>query len=123
MADKSKGRDQLIAHLQETLPPVIGDKSLTKKETEAILGVVISGIEQVLLNNIDTDDFGLKLNSFAKLKVHHRAGILRKIPFSRQENGEYVVSLTKDKRKIKFVTLGKLRKAEDVKENQDGEVR
>jgi nucleoid DNA-binding protein len=123
MADKTKGRDQLIVHLQATLPPVIEDKSLTKKEADAILGVVISAIEQTLLDNLHIDGFSLKLNSFAKLKVHHRAGILRKIPFSKDEKGDYVVSLTKDKRKIKFVTLGRLRQKEDVKENQDGEVR
>jgi hypothetical protein len=120
MADKIKGRGQLITHLQKILPPVIGDKSLTKKETEAILATVISGIEEVLLDNIGIDNFSLKLNSFAKLRVHHRPGILRKIPFSRDEKGDYVVSLTKDKRKIKFVTLGRLRKAEEVKENQNG---
>lgn len=108
MADKMKGRDQLIAILQDALPPVLEGKTLTKKETEAILGVVITAIENTLLGNLTTDGFSLKLNSFAKLKVHHRAGILRKIPF----NGE--TTLTKDKRKIKFVTLGALRKAEDV---------
>jgi nucleoid DNA-binding protein len=116
MADKTKGRDILIANLQDALPPVIENASLTKKETEAILAVVIDAIEKTLLDNINTDGFSLKLNSLAKLKVHHRAGILRKIPFSRDEKGDYVVSLTKDKRKIKFVTLGNLRKAEDVKD-------
>lgn len=112
MADKTKGRDILIANLQDALPPVIENKTLTKKETEAILAVVIDAIEKTLHDNLTIDGFSLKLNSFAKLKVHHRAGILRKIPF----NGE--TTLTKDKRKIKFVTLGLLRKAEDVKDEE-----
>lgn len=112
-----KGRDQLISILQEDLPPVLDNRTLTKKETESILGVVVSAIEKTLLRNLGLGGFTLKLNSFAKFKVHHRAGILRKIPF----NGE--TTLTKDKRKIKFVVLGQLRKAEDVKEKQDGEVR
>jgi nucleoid DNA-binding protein len=111
MADKTKGRDILITNLQVTLPPVMDGRTLTKKETEGILKVVIDAIEKTLFDNLQINGFSLKLNSFAKLKVHHRAGILRKIPF----NGE--TTLTKDKRKVKFVTLGQLRKAEDVKEN------
>jgi nucleoid DNA-binding protein len=109
MPDKTKGRDQLINILQEDLPPVINQTSLTKKEVEAILGVVIQGIEKTLLQNLDINGFSLKLNQLAKLTVRHKAGIIRKIPF----NGE--TTLTKDKRKIKLVILGKLRENEIVK--------
>lgn len=114
MSDKTKGRDQLINILQKSLPPILEKSSLTKKEVEIILGNVIEGVENTLLQNLEVDGFSLKLNSFAKLTVCHRKGILRKIPF----NGEIV--LTKDKRKIKFVILGQLREKEVVKEKSNG---
>ena len=107
----AKGRDSLISILQEQLKtvPALGGSTLTKKDAEAILKVVVDAIEKTLLDNLNTDGFSLKLNKFAKLTVHHKQGILRKIPFNNQ------TTLTKDKRKVKFVILGKLREAEIVK--------
>ena len=61
-----------------------------------------------LLNNLGTDGFTLKLDSFGKFSVRHKAGILRKIPFT----GETI--LTRDRRKVRFVSLGELRQRESV---------
>jgi nucleoid DNA-binding protein len=80
----------------------------TKKEAEHVVNVVIDGLEATLLNNLGTDGFTLKLGSFGKFSVRHKTGILRKIPFT----GATI--LTKDKRKVRFVTLGSLRQCERV---------
>jgi nucleoid DNA-binding protein len=65
--------------------------------------VVIDSLEATLLNNLGSDGFTLKLNGFGKFSVRHKSGILRKIPFT----GKTI--LTKDKRKVRFVSLGALR--------------
>jgi len=70
--------------------------------------VVVTALEATLLNNLHTDKFTLKLGSFGKFSVRHKAGILRKIPFT----GETI--FTKDRRKITFVSLGTLRQHEKV---------
>ena len=80
----------------------------TKKQAEQIVDVVIGSLEATLLNNLGTDGFTLKLNSFGKLSVRHKRGILRKIPFT----GETI--LTKDRRKVRFVSLGPLRQLEKL---------
>jgi len=71
---------------------------------------VIASPEATLLNNLGNDGFTLKLGSFGKFSVRHKPGILRKIPFT----GEAI--LTKDRRKIRFVSLGALRQCEKVEE-------
>jgi nucleoid DNA-binding protein len=78
----------------------------TKKEAEHIVNVVIESLEATLLNNLETNGFTLKLGSFGKFSVRHKPGILRKIPFT----GETI--LTKDRRKVGFVSLGNLRQCE-----------
>ncbi len=80
----------------------------TKKQAEQIVGVVVDSLEATLLNNLAMDGFTLKLGSFGKFSVRHKPGILRKIPF----NGETI--LTKDRRKVRFVSLGALRQCEKV---------
>ena len=80
----------------------------TKKEAEMMVDAVITALEATLLNNLQTDGFTLKLGSFGKFSVRHKPGILRKIPFT----GETL--LTKDRRKVGFVTLGRLRQREQV---------
>ena len=80
----------------------------TKKHAQQIVDVVIASLEETLLNNLGVDGFTLKLGSFGKFSVRHKRGILRKIPFT----GETV--LTKDRRKITFVSLGELRQCEKV---------
>jgi nucleoid DNA-binding protein len=69
---------------------------------------VIGSLEATLLNNLEANGFTLKLGSFGKFSVRHRPGILRKISFT----GETI--LTKDRRKVRFVSLGSLRHLEKV---------
>jgi nucleoid DNA-binding protein len=97
-----RGRDELAVRVQQALA------LLTKKEAEQIVNVVIDSLEATLLNNLGTDGFTLKLNSFGKFSVRHKRGILRRIPFT----GKTV--LTKDRRKVRFVSLGALRQCETV---------
>jgi nucleoid DNA-binding protein len=85
----------------------------TKKEAENVIDTVISALEATLLANLTTDKFSLKLNSFGKFTVRHKPGIYRKIPFT----GE--TKMTSAKRKVKFVTLGDLRKNEAVPNTQE----
>ncbi len=80
----------------------------TKKEAEHIVNAVIESLEATLLNNLEKNGFTLKLGSFGKFSVRHKPGILRKIPFT----GETI--LTKDRRKVGFVSLGSLRQCERV---------
>ena len=105
---KSKaGREELTARVQDAL------KLSTKKEAENVIDTVIAALEATLLNNLTQDKFSLKLNSFGKFTVRHKPGIYRKIPFT----GE--TKMTSAKRKVKFVTLGELRKNEAVSQNQN----
>ena len=96
------GRNELTLRVQQAL------MLPTKKEAEHIVNVVVSCLEATLLNNLASDGFTLKLNSFGKFSVRHKRGILRRIPFT----GKTV--LTKDKRKVRFVSLGELRQCESV---------
>lgn len=97
-----RGREELVARVQQALALP------TKKEAEMVLDTVITALEATLLNNLGTDGFSVKLGSFGKFSVRHKAGILRRIPFT----GETI--LTKDRRKITFVSLGSLRQQERV---------
>jgi nucleoid DNA-binding protein len=78
----------------------------TKKEAEELLKKIIVCIEETLIDNLDNDKFSMKLNSFGKFSIHHKPGILRNIPFT----GE--TKMTEDKRKVRFVALGNLRRLE-----------
>ena len=80
----------------------------TKKQAEKVVDAVVVALEATLLNNLGTDGFTLKLGSFGKFSVRHKPGILRKIPFT----GKTI--LTKDRRKVGFVSLGALRQSERV---------
>lgn len=97
-----RGRDELAARVQQALALP------TKKEAEHVVDVVIEGLEATLLNNLGTNGFTLKLGAFGKFSVRHKPGILRRIPFT----GETI--LTKDSRKVTFVSLGSLRQCERV---------
>jgi nucleoid DNA-binding protein len=95
-----RGRDELTARVQTAL-------SLpTKKEAGLVVDLVVGALEATLLNNLDTDGFTLKLGSFGKFSVRYKEGILRKIPFT----GKTI--LTKNRRKVRFVSLGNLRRCE-----------
>jgi nucleoid DNA-binding protein len=97
-----RGRDELTARVQTAL-------SLpTKKEAEVVADAVIAAPEATLLNNLGTDGFALKLNTFGKFYVRHKPGIRRKIGFSGQ------TIQTKMLRKVKFISLGALRQRERV---------
>jgi nucleoid DNA-binding protein len=102
MRASPEGRDELFERVQRAL-------SLpTKKEAEHVVSAVILSLETTLLTHLDTDGFTLKLNRFGKFYVHHRPGIRRKIGFS----GAMIQ--TKMLRKIKFISLGLLRRRERV---------
>ena len=96
------GREELAERVQQALALP------TKKEAEMIVETVVAAVEATLLNNLETNGFTLKLGSFGKFSVRHKAGILRRIPFT----GETI--LTKDRRKVRFVSLGSLRQCERV---------
>jgi nucleoid DNA-binding protein len=97
-----RGREELAGRVQQAmgLP--------TKKQAEMVVDTVIAALEATLLNNLGTDGFTLKLGGFGKFSVRHKSGILRRIPFT----GETI--LTKERRKITFVSLGSLRQQERV---------
>jgi len=97
-----RGRDELAARVQQALALP------TKKEAGHVVDAVIGSLEATLLNNLALDGFALKLGSFGKFSIRHKPGILRKIPFT----GETI--LTKDMRKVRFVSLGSLRQQEKV---------
>ena len=80
----------------------------TKKEAEHVVNAVVAALEATLLNNLGANGFTLKLGSFGKFSVRHKPGILRRIPFT----GKTI--LTKDRRKVRFVSLGSLRQCETV---------
>jgi nucleoid DNA-binding protein len=96
------GRDELTARVQLAL------MLPTKKQAAQIVDVVVDSLDATLLNNLAMDGFTLKLGSFGKFSVRHKSGIRRRIPFT----GETI--LTKDRRKIGFVSLGELRQSEKV---------
>jgi len=96
------GRDELAMRVQQALA------LQTKKEAEHVLDAVIGSLEATLLNNLGVDGFTLKLGSFGKFSVRHKPGIPRKIPFT----GETI--LTKNRRTVRFVSLGSLRQCERV---------
>jgi len=84
----------------------------TRKEAESVIQAVIGALEQTLIERLDSDGFSIKLGSFGKFKIHHRASIYRKIPFT----GE--MKVINPKRKVKFVALGSLRALEEVTQRQ-----
>jgi len=94
------GREELIRRVQAAL------HLCTKKEAESIVNTVISCIDETLLDNLGADGFSLKLNSLGKFTVHHKPAICRKIGFS----GE--TRQIPPKRKIRFISLGRLRRLE-----------
>lgn len=110
MPNKSKaGRDELTSRVQLLL------NLKFKKEAEKIINTVFSSVEQILIENLDNEGFILKLNKFGKFSIRHRKGIERVIPFT----GE--TKMTNGKRKVRFNTLGTLRKEEsnNIKSTED----
>ena len=97
-----RGRDELRVRVQRAL------ELATKKEAEQIVNAVTESLEATLLNNLGTNGFTIKLGSFGKFSVQHKPGILRRIPFT----GKTI--LTRDRRKVTFVSLGPLRSSEHL---------
>lgn len=95
-----RGRDEFTVNVQTVLGLP------TKKQAEQIVDAVIESLEATLLSNLGTNGFTLKLNGFGKFSVRHRPGILRRVGFSGQ------TIQTKAVRKIKFISLGRLRQHE-----------
>lgn len=97
-----RGRDELAVRVRTAL-------SLpTKKQAEHVINAVIGSLETMLLNNLQTDGFTLKLNGFGKFYVRHRPSTTRRVGFS----GKTIQ--TKPCRKIRFISLGALRQGERV---------
>ena len=97
-----EGRAELTERVQRALA------LSSKVEAEYMVHAVIASLETTLLNHLGTDGFTLKFNTFGKFFVRHKPGIRRKIGFS----GETIQ--TKALRKVKFVSLGRLRQRERV---------
>ena len=76
MANSRIGRELLIGRVQQAL------NLSTKKEAEELVNKVITCIEDTLIDNLDSEDFSMKLNSFGKFSIRHKPGIYRKIPFT-----------------------------------------
>jgi nucleoid DNA-binding protein len=71
-----RGRVELALRVQQALALP------TKKEAETVVDAVVAALEATLLNNLETDGFTLKLGGFGKFSVRHKAGILKRIPFT-----------------------------------------
>jgi len=94
------GRNELVLAVQKTfgLP--------TRKQAEEMVAKFISCLEDTLLHHLGDDGFTMKLHSFGKFSVRHRHASRRKITFT----GD--VREIPPRRKIKFISLGKLRRLE-----------
>jgi nucleoid DNA-binding protein len=101
------GREELVSRVQSAL------SLSTRKEADILVGVVISCLEEELLDHLGDDKFSMKLNSFGKFSVHHRPAIWRKVGFT----GETI--RTKPQRKVRFVSLGRLRQLEPEEESRE----
>ncbi len=103
MAKSSKeGREELTLRVQAAL------STATKKEAECLMNVFVSCMEGTLIEHLAEDGFCLMLTGFGKFIVRHRAAKSRKIGFSGETRE------VPPKRKVKFVSLGKLRQLGSV---------
>ena len=101
MAKSSKeGREELVMRVQVAL------NLATKKEASDLANVLISCLEDTLVEHLAEDGYYLKLNGLGKFIVHHRPPIRRRIGFSGEIRDLPV------KRKVKFTGLGKIRQLE-----------
>src|ERR1700739_2098255 len=103
MARSSRqGREELVMRIQMAL------QLSTKKETERHISIFISVLEDTLVDHLAEDGYSIKLGGLGKLMVHHRPSKRRKIGFS-AETREIPPT-----RKVKFLSLGKLRELESI---------
>jgi nucleoid DNA-binding protein len=104
MAKSSReGREELVQRVQAAL------SLATKKEAAYLVNILVSCVEDTLVQHLSEDGFCLKLNGIGKFTVRHRPSRSRKIGFS-GETREIPL-----KRTVKFLTLGKLRRLEAVR--------
>ena len=75
-----RGRDELAVRVQQAL------LLPTKKQAAHVVSVVVQCIEATLLNNLGTDGFTLKLDSFGKFSVRHKARDSQKNPVHGQDH-------------------------------------
>lgn len=80
----------------------------TKKEAEIVVKAVVAALEETLAENLGNSGFSVKLGSLGKFAIHHRPGAYRKISFTGERK------MTRPKRKVKFIALGRLRQLEDT---------
>src|ERR1035437_698007 len=104
MAKSSReGREELVMRVQAAL------NLATKKDAAELANVLVSCLENTLVDHLAEDGYSIKLGGFGRFVVHHRPAIRRKIGFSGEIRDVPV------KRKVKFTGLGKLRQLERVK--------
>lgn len=94
------GREEFVLRVQTALALP------TKKQAEELVAVFISCLEDTLLHHLGEDRFAIKLGGLGKFSVRHRPATRKRIGFS----GE--VREIPPKRKVRFVSLGKLRRLE-----------
>ncbi len=97
-----KGREELVSRVQSVLG------LSTRKESNFLVGVVISCLEETLLDHLEEDGFSMKLNSFGKFSIHHKPAIRRKVGFTGK------ITQMPARRKVRFVSLGMLRQLEPM---------
>jgi nucleoid DNA-binding protein len=101
MAKSSReGREELVMRVQAAL------NLATKKDAAELANVLVSCLENTLVDHLAEDGYSIKLGGFGRFVVHHRPAIRRKIGFSGEIRDVPV------KRKVKFTGLGKLRQLE-----------
>jgi nucleoid DNA-binding protein len=96
------GMEELVMRIQAAL------SLATKKEAEVLVNVFVSCLEDTLVQHLAEDGSYLKLNGFGKFIVHHKPSIRKRVGFSGETRE------IPPKRKIKFVSLGKLRELETI---------
>jgi len=98
MAKSSKeGREELALRIQAAL------NLATKKEAAYLANVLVSCLEDTLVQHLAEDGFCLMLTGFGKFIVRRRPARSRKIGFSGETRE------VPPKRRVKFIILGKLR--------------
>ena len=94
------GMEELALRVQAALNLV------TRKEADCLVNVLVSCLEDTLVEHLAEDGYYLKMNGFGKFIVHHSPPRLRKIGFSGETRE------IPPKRKVKFTGIGKLRQLE-----------
>jgi len=95
-----EGRGELVLRVQAAL------SLATKREAELLVSIFVSCLEDTLIEHLAEDGYSIKLGGFGKFVVRHRPPIRRRIGFS----GE--MREIPAKRKVKLLSLGRLRKLE-----------